>query len=153
MTTLPCRARKPGLAVPFGAALLLACASPTFADGTAPSTDGCSDETVAAEEEIAPSGMTVYVDRKTGGFSSVPTPGSTPLRISPELRNALSTSHRGLVQRKSTVPGGGYVLDHRGRFQSAMVAVLGEDGKPRIACVSSIAGAPAPAEAAPEECR
>jgi hypothetical protein len=73
-------------------------------------------------------GMIVYIDPSTGAVLSAPAPGAQPLRLTPAERNALSTSHAGLVQVPSSVPGGGVKLDLQGRFQSPFIAVVGADG-------------------------
>jgi hypothetical protein len=77
-------------------------------------------------------GMRVYIDPQTGGFLSEPPPGVTLPELSPGERNALSTSHQGLVETPSTVPGGGVGLDLQGRFQSPLTATVGPDGKVTI---------------------
>lgn len=86
----------------------------------------------AAQADAATSGgMTVYVDPNTGLFLREPAPGHVPLKLSPQLQNALSTSHEGLVEVPSSVPGGGIKVDLQGRFQSPLVVVIDADGKPR----------------------
>jgi hypothetical protein len=75
------------------------------------------------------SGMTVYIDPKTGAFLSEPAPGTAPLQLTPQLRNALSTSHEGLVEVPSSVPGGGVKIDLQGRFQSPLTATTDAGGK------------------------
>ena len=77
-------------------------------------------------------GQTVYIDPNTGEVLSAPAPGTQPLRLSPAERTALSTSHQGLVQVPSAVPGGGVKLDLQGRFQSPLIAVVTVDGTARV---------------------
>lgn len=72
-------------------------------------------------------GMVVHIDPNTGEFLKEPIPGRPGLVLSPAERNALSTSHQGLYEE--AIPGGGYKLDHQGRFQSSLVATVGADGK------------------------
>ena len=74
-------------------------------------------------------GMMIYVDPKTGKFLKEPAPGHVPLELSPQLQNALSTSHEGLVEVPSSVPGGGIKLDLQGRFQSPLFGTIDADGK------------------------
>jgi hypothetical protein len=85
-----------------------------------------------ARADVAPSkaapGMNVYIDPQTGAFLSEPAPGAPPLELSPAERDALSTSHQGLVEVPSPVPGGGVKLDLQGRFQSPLMGTVGPDG-------------------------
>ena len=78
------------------------------------------------------SGMIIYIDPRTGAFLQEPAPGTSRLQLSPQLQNAFSTSHQGLVEVPSPVPGGGVKVDLQGRFQSPLVATIGADGKVRM---------------------
>ncbi len=84
----------------------------------------------AAAEGVG--GMTVYIDPKTGAFLREPAPGFVPLQLNPQLQNALSTSHQGLVEVPASVPGGGIKLDLQGRFQSPLVVIIDANGKPSM---------------------
>jgi hypothetical protein len=75
------------------------------------------------------SGMTVYIDPRTGAILKEPAPGTLPLQLTPQLRDALSTSHQGLVEVPSPVPGGGVKVDLQGRFQSPLVVTIDPEGK------------------------
>lgn len=55
-----------------------------------------------------------------------------------DIHGALSTSTEGLREEASPVPGGGIVVDLRGRFRSAAVATVGEDGALKIPCVNRL---------------
>jgi hypothetical protein len=77
-------------------------------------------------------GMTVHIDPKTGAILKEAAPGSVPLQLTPQLRNALSTSHQGLVEEPSTVPGGGVKLDLQGRFQNPVIVTTDADGKVKL---------------------
>ena len=77
-------------------------------------------------------GMVIHVDPKTGAILKEPAPGSVPIQLTPQLRNALSTSHQGLVETPSSVPGGGVRLDLQGRFQSPLFVTIDADGKVKI---------------------
>lgn len=91
--------------------------------------------TVVAAQPDAPERalpMTIYVDPQTGAFLKEPTPGHLPLQVSPQLQNALSTSHEGLVETPSSVPGGGVKLDLKGRFQSPLIVTIDVDGKVKM---------------------
>ncbi len=74
-------------------------------------------------------GMMIYVDPQTGAFLKEPAPGHVPLELRPQLQNALSTSHEGLVEIPSSVPGGGFKLDLQGRFQSPLFGTIDANGK------------------------
>jgi hypothetical protein len=75
------------------------------------------------------SGMIIHIDPQTGELRKTPAPGTVPLQLSPQERNAFSTSHQGLVEMPSSVPGGGVKLDLQGRFQSPLVVTIDRDGK------------------------
>lgn len=85
-----------------------------------------------------PAGMVVHVDPVTGEFVA-PGDGTVPVTLDKEMLNALSTSAEGLVETPSPVPGGGVMVDLRGRFQSTHIAVVDGDGRFSAACYS---GAP-----------
>jgi hypothetical protein len=74
-------------------------------------------------------GMIIHIDPQTGELRKTPAPGTVPLQLSPQERNAFSTSHQGLVEMPSSVPGGGVKLDLQGRFQSPLVVTIDRDGK------------------------
>jgi hypothetical protein len=73
--------------------------------------------------------MMIYLDPQTGAILKEPPPGSVPLPLSERERNALSTSHDGLVQVPSALPGGGVKIDLQGRFQKPLVATVDANGK------------------------
>lgn len=75
------------------------------------------------------SGMTVYIDPQTGAIRQDPAPGTTPLQLTPQERNAFSTSHQDLVQVPNPEPGGGVKLDLQGRFQSPLIGTIDANGK------------------------
>jgi hypothetical protein len=74
-------------------------------------------------------GMKVYIDPQTGTIRRDPAPGTLPLQLTPQEQNALSTSHQGLVETPSPVPGGGVKLDLQGRFQSPLIGTIDANGK------------------------
>jgi hypothetical protein len=76
--------------------------------------------------------MKIYIDPQIGAILREPAPGTAPLQLSPELRNALSTSHQGLVEAPSSVPGGGVKVDLQGRFQSPLVVTIDSSGKVKM---------------------
>jgi hypothetical protein len=74
-------------------------------------------------------GMIIHIDPQTGELRKAPAPGTVPLQLSPQERNAFSTSHQGLVEMPSSIAGGGVKLDLQGRFQSPLVVTIDPDGK------------------------
>ena len=99
---------------------------------TAQSPSGAEPAAASAAVPAVVSGMTIHIDPKTGAILKEPAPGSVPLQLTPQLRNALSTSHQGLVEEPSTVPGGGVKLDLQGRFQSPVIVTTDADGNVKI---------------------
>ena len=76
------------------------------------------------------SGLRVYIDPETGALT---TPPAGERRFdSVELLQAMDTSHEGLEERPSPVPGGGMIVDLKGRFQSTVFATLDSDGNASI---------------------
>jgi hypothetical protein len=122
--------RKHGLYLVLTSVLAVACLAATPQPATAETRTGSGSGISLGEQSAArtDSGMIVYIDPSTGEVLPAPAPGTQPLQLSPAERNALSTSHAGLVQVPSSVPGGGVKLDLRGRFQSPFIAVVGADG-------------------------
>ena len=86
---------------------------------------------VPATVSAAP-GMTIHVDPQTGAIVKEPAPGTVPLTLTPQLRSALSTSHQGLVEEVSPVPGGGVKLDLQGRFQNPLMVTIDGEGQVRM---------------------
>ena len=99
---------------------------------TAQSPSGAEPAAAPAAVPAVVPGMTIHVDPKTGAILKEPAPGSVPLELTPQLRNALSTSHQGLVEEASPVPGGGITVDLQGRFQSPLMMTIDGNGKVRM---------------------
>ena len=78
------------------------------------------------------SGMMIHIDPKTGAIRKEPAPGTVPLQLTPQLQNALSTSHQGLVEAPSPVAGRGIKVDLQGRFQNPLFATIEADGKVKM---------------------
>ena len=117
-------------------------ARPAFSAENAPIASGPVPATQATSESRSPAGnpaaapqsapgQRVHIDPQTGRFLKEPPAGRPPLSLSPQTRNAMSTSHEGLAEEPSTVPGGGYKLDLKGRFRSPLFATIDADGKVR----------------------
>jgi hypothetical protein len=77
-------------------------------------------------------GMTIHIDPQTGAILEGPAPGSVPMQMSPDLMNALSTSHAGLLEVPSHVPGGGVIVDLQGRFQNPLIGTIDSSGKLKV---------------------
>src|SRR5262249_33945458 len=75
------------------------------------------------------SGIMVHIDPQTGAILKEPAPGTVSLRLTSQLRNALSTSHQGLIEVPSAAPGGGVKVDLQGRFQSPLLATIDANGQ------------------------
>ena len=73
---------------------------------------------VATTTAQATAGWRAYIDPETGELTDPPA-GSA---VSLSEAAAFSTSHAGLRERPSPVPGGGMILDLQGRFRSPLVA-------------------------------
>ena len=78
-------------------------------------------------------GVRVYVDPQTGRRTSQPTPDQRRNAAAIDAMNpAFNRSSEGLVERP--LPGGGYIVDLEGRFQSAVGVRIGKDGKREFYC-------------------
>ena len=77
-----------------------------------------------------PAGLLAFVDPVTGKLFEPPPADVEEMLRSASFRAAVSTSHDGLTEVKR--PTGGYGLNLQGRFRSAVVAVVGPDGKVRM---------------------
>ncbi len=91
---------------------------------------------VAASEEareqptrhrpVTASRQRAHLDPETGTLM-VPPAKLRTIQLSPELEQALSASHEGLVE--VALPDGTVVLNLQGRFTSMLFATLGQDGE------------------------
>lgn len=108
-----------------GACILMAAQPALSADTPAPAPSMPAQSGAGASAPRPPAGLTVHVDPKTGEFVATPAPGTPPLSLTPEEKEAFSTSHQGLVEVPVTKPGGGYKLDLKGRFQSPQGVTTG----------------------------
>lgn len=106
-------------------------------DGKEPKKETVKQETVQKDSgekaQAAPggAGMVVSIDPSRGTIDSNP-------QLSDEMRDALermvNTSSEGLVEQR--LADGTVLVDLQGRFQSAMVATIGPDGKVSTNCFS-----------------
>jgi hypothetical protein len=90
---------------------------------------GQNKENLSTSEQSG--ALRVYIDPETGEFTT------PPARTVPATRTtappaAFSTSDEGLEERPSPVPGGGTMVDLKGRFQSPLTATIDGDGKTKI---------------------
>ena len=95
-----------------------------------------SPETIEKEPSSPPaesSGMKVYIDPETGEFLDSP-PEKLPAEIQRADEEAISTSHEGLEEIKVDKPGGGVMIDLKGRFQHYQNATTDADGNITIRC-------------------
>jgi hypothetical protein len=73
----------------------------------------------------------VYIDPETGEFITPEEAEVLPeKRLTPPA--AYSTSHEGLEERPSPAPGGGTMVDLKGRFQSPLTATIDSSGEIKI---------------------
>jgi hypothetical protein len=98
--------------------------SPAGASAPAPT----SPDSTSTSAPAAASGMTIHIDPQTGALTKEAAP-TAPLSLSPAEQNAFSTSHQGLVETPSPVPGGGVMIDLQGRFQHPLSATIDDAGK------------------------
>ena len=112
-------------------------AAPALAHDGAPTSAGptSTDSSLAREPAVPPaaaSGMLIHIDPQTGTILKEAAPGSVPLQLTPDLRNALDTSHQGLVEEQGSVPGSGVKVHLQGRFRNPHVATTDASGKVTI---------------------
>lgn len=87
-----------------------------------------SSESTSTGAPSAAGGMKIHIDPQTGALTKE-APPTAPLSLSPAEQNAFSTSHQGLVETPSPVPGGGVMIDLQGRFQHPLSATIDDAGK------------------------
>ena len=87
-----------------------------------------------AKQKVPVAGMVAQIDQD-GNLVADP-------KLSPEVQEALAdminTSSEGLVEQR--LEDGTVIVDLQGRFQSAVVAHIGADGKLHTSCVSNVPG-------------
>lgn len=79
-------------------------------------------------------GMRAYKDPKTGKLGPPP-PSERSSKASLEMDRAVSTESEDLVEVPSPVPGGGVMVDLKGRFQSHTKATKDAEGEVTIDCI------------------
>lgn len=122
-------------AIPLLSLPLLALALLTGGPGSALATGEADPPATAAPAELkvpaGAAGLSVAKDPETGRLMPLP-PDQLRELLSRDVRQATSSSHEGLVE--TAAPGGGVMVDLRGRFQSAFGAEIGPDGKLTTHC-------------------
>lgn len=93
-----------------------------------------------AATPAAAQGQLVYLDKD--GNRVTPPPGAVKAAETPSVNR----SSEGLVQVQSSVPGGGVMVDLKGRFRNYVVATKKSDGTVAITCTQegSVPATPAP---------
>jgi hypothetical protein len=104
--------------------------SPTSAGPTTSADPGLAREPAAAPPVA--SGLLIHIDPQTGTILKEAAPGSVPLQLTPGLRDALDTSHQGLVEVQGVRPGSGVKVHLQGRFRNPLVATTDASGKVTI---------------------
>jgi hypothetical protein len=123
------------LAGVLGAAACVGATAPAVAEDKAPARPTGADPDLVPAPAAAPampSGFLIHIDPQTGTLLKEPAPGSVPLQLSPDLRDALDTSHRGLVEVQGARPGSGVKVHLQGRFRNPLVATTDASGKVTI---------------------
>lgn len=88
-----------------------------------------ADDAGPEPSPVAAAGQKAYIDPATGRILPRPPAGApSSAAQQPDLNN----SSEGLVEQASPKPGGGYMLDLKGRFRSTVYATKGPDGKPQV---------------------
>jgi hypothetical protein len=73
-------------------------------------------------------GLKIYIDPKTGEISK-PAPKPAPVQPQQKRFEAATDSSTELRETPSPRPGGGVMVDLKGRFRSSLTATRGADGK------------------------
>jgi hypothetical protein len=90
-----------------------------------------SSDSISSSAPSGASGMRIHIDPQTGQLTREG-PAAVPPQLSPREENSFSTSHQGLVETLSPVPGGGVIVNLQGRFQSPLSATVDPTGKVTI---------------------
>jgi len=96
-----------------------------------------TEKTVEQDDtKLAPgsAGQVAHIDPKTGKFVAAPTAPQPEAGIME--RAATQMSFEGLEEVQSPVPGGGVIVDLKGRFRIPLVATVDENGQVTVDCGS-----------------
>ena len=91
------------------------------------------------DQSFAAAGLRVHLDPANGRIAPLPAKASS----APAANVTILSSHEGLVEEPGTSAAGGFKVDARGRFHSAVLLRAGPDGKPVMTCVEGT-DAPSP---------
>jgi pyruvate/2-oxoglutarate dehydrogenase complex dihydrolipoamide acyltransferase (E2) component len=116
----------------------LAVASAAQESTRAPAAPADADATPAPQPTAAAStptaaNLAVAIDAETGKLRPA-TAGEIEELLTEDLRKALSTKNEDLVEVESPLPGGGVMLDLKGRFQAVQLVTLDAEGNPHAHC-------------------
>ncbi|MBR9987359.1 MAG: hypothetical protein KFF68_15755 [Desulfosarcina sp.] len=90
-----------------------------------------TSETASQQQTRTDSAQRAYIDPETGEFISPPE-HQTPAASESIQPSAFSTSDEKMEEASSPVPGGGVMIDLKGRFQSPVTATVERNGKTTI---------------------
>lgn len=103
---------------------------------------GPSASAPARTSPSSAAGLEAHIDPTTRELTAGPAEVAGMAEQDPWLRNALSTSSDGLVEEPS--PGGGWMIDLQGRFQSVVFATVDASGNVAVQHGMTTAAAPLP---------
>jgi hypothetical protein len=96
---------------------------------TAAGVANTTSETRSTPAAPAVSGLLIHIDPRTGALLREPDPNSVTLQFTPALRDAIATSHDGLVEEQLPGPHGGVKVHLQGRFRNPLMATTDGNGK------------------------
>ena len=101
--------------------------APTSPNATVAQEQNNQNFSAGAESEA----QRVYIDPETGEFTSPPAK-TVPTARTTAPSAAFSTSDEGLEEKPSPVPGGGTMVELKGRFRTPLTATIDSNGKIKI---------------------
>lgn len=108
--------------------VLIACGADTSTPGPERTLEPGDAEATSAPKVSA--AQRIYIDPETGEVTTPP-PRKRGEEPDPSS-SAFSTSHEGLVETPSPVPGGGTKIDLKGRFRSPLSATVDDHGQVQL---------------------
>ena len=107
---------------------------PEKAVATSPSPEATGAPAKGHNDRTAPvtsGAQRAYIDPETGELTTPPA-GEVPEAAAETPAAALGASEEALEEKQSPVPGGGVMVDLKGRFHSPLSATIDKDGKTKI---------------------
>lgn len=101
-------------------------------------TNAPATATVAAPPRSVAADVKVHIDPVTRRI--IPPPAQAV--PDPTLKAQFPSSHEGLIEERVTGPAGGFKVNARGRFRSAVTLRVGPDGKRVVACMDDASETP-----------